>query len=208
MPYHRNADFRDFYHDLSWEKMQSYFRCLFRALRDVHARGIIHRDVKPANFLFDPEAGVGVLCDFGLAQRLEESDPESHYCHHSSSTASHPHGKITPAAELPPSIRRQVGEAKFEAKRKSTWPSDRIGYLDNDTRQGVFNHMCSLVEVGYPDRRLRLTEPEHEVSVLPKYYSSVVNRQELSTPGPQALFSSSFCAANSPSFGRMTIWKL
>jgi len=47
--------------------IKAYFRCMFRALRDIHARGIIHRDVKPANFLFDPQTGVGALCDFGLA---------------------------------------------------------------------------------------------------------------------------------------------
>lgn len=40
---------------------------MFRALRDIHARGIIHRDVKPANFLFDPHKGVGTLVDLGLA---------------------------------------------------------------------------------------------------------------------------------------------
>ena len=47
--------------------IKSYLRCLFRALRDVHSRGVIHRDIKPANFLFDPRTGIGTLCDFGLA---------------------------------------------------------------------------------------------------------------------------------------------
>lgn len=47
--------------------IKSYMRCLLAALRDVHQRKVIHRDVKPANFLFDPRTGIGTLCDFGLA---------------------------------------------------------------------------------------------------------------------------------------------
>lgn len=48
--------------------MRSYMHDLFRSLKDIHQRGIIHRDVKPANFLYDYESETGVLVDFGLAE--------------------------------------------------------------------------------------------------------------------------------------------
>ena len=41
---------------------------LLRALAYVHSHGIIHRDVKPANFLFDRRHRKFALVDFGLAQ--------------------------------------------------------------------------------------------------------------------------------------------
>ncbi len=56
-----------------WQ-MQSYFKCLFAVLADCHAKGIIHRDVKPANFLFNINTNIGTLCDFGLAQRYHPSE--------------------------------------------------------------------------------------------------------------------------------------
>lgn len=82
MPYQRSADFKvrftligvsftyplkDLYKSLSIRDIRRYFRCMFRALRDIHARGIIHRDLKPANFLYDPIHRLGTLVDFGLA---------------------------------------------------------------------------------------------------------------------------------------------
>ncbi|MEP6622202.1 MAG: serine/threonine-protein kinase, partial [bacterium] len=43
------------------------------ALAAAHAAGIVHRDVKPANVLFDAE-GAARLADFGIAKLLESPD--------------------------------------------------------------------------------------------------------------------------------------
>jgi cell division control protein 7 len=49
--------------------MRHYFRSLFSGLAQVHKAGILHRDIKPTNFLYDHTKRHGVLVDFGLAER-------------------------------------------------------------------------------------------------------------------------------------------
>ncbi|GJN87898.1 hypothetical protein Rhopal_000853-T1 [Rhodotorula paludigena] len=70
MPFNRHQDFRTYYRTASLPLLRSYFSCLFRALCGTHNLQIIHRDVKPANFLYDVTTGQGVLCDYGLAQKI------------------------------------------------------------------------------------------------------------------------------------------
>ncbi|ORY48010.1 kinase-like domain-containing protein [Leucosporidium creatinivorum] len=84
MPFNRHQDFRTYYRTTSLPLLRSYFSCLFRALASTHTQQIIHRDVKPANFLFDTLTGTGVLCDYGLAQKIggdEWYEWKSDCCH-------------------------------------------------------------------------------------------------------------------------------
>lgn len=69
LPYFRHTDFREYFREMTIPDVQIYFRSLFTALAAVHAQGILHRDIKPTNFLYEPSKRRGVLVDFGLAER-------------------------------------------------------------------------------------------------------------------------------------------
>ncbi|KAG8865425.1 hypothetical protein FRB96_000316 [Tulasnella sp. 330] len=129
MPYHRNADFRNYFNTVPLSSIQQYLRCLLRALRDIHARQIIHRDIKPANFLFDPSTGQGVVVDFGLAQRAESVASTS--CNHTAPTKDHPHGSLKSfSREHMQNMRMTLAEAR----KRSSGPSDKVGWFAEDTR--------------------------------------------------------------------------
>lgn len=75
LPYYAHADFREFFRDLPLTGIKIYMYELFEALNFVHDKNIIHRDIKPTNFLYDPFKKRGVLVDFGLAE--QEFPPNS-----------------------------------------------------------------------------------------------------------------------------------
>ncbi|GIQ90116.1 hypothetical protein KIPB_012781, partial [Kipferlia bialata] len=53
--------------------IRSYMLALLGALGHLEKAKILHRDVKPGNFLYELKTGKGLLIDFGLAQTLQEA---------------------------------------------------------------------------------------------------------------------------------------
>ncbi len=59
-------------HRLPWERAARYVADVGEALVAAHRRGVVHRDVKPANILYDEAADEALLTDFGCAARVGE----------------------------------------------------------------------------------------------------------------------------------------
>lgn len=70
MPYMPHDRFHDFYTRMDVPEIRLYMRNLLVALRHVHKFDVIHRDVKPSNFLYNRRRREFLLVDFGLAQHV------------------------------------------------------------------------------------------------------------------------------------------
>ncbi|KAJ3091237.1 hypothetical protein HK100_007223 [Physocladia obscura] len=74
LPLYEFVDFRDFLtSDPSFEELSFYMKALMIGLRGIHEENILHRDIKPTNFLYNRALRTGVIVDFGLAQIIPPS---------------------------------------------------------------------------------------------------------------------------------------
>ncbi|KAF2808049.1 kinase-like protein [Mytilinidion resinicola] len=115
LPYFQHRDFREYFRDMSFSDMRRYFQSLFTALSAVHAHGILHRDIKPTNFLYNPVEARGVLVDFGLAER---EGTDHHHC----------------PCELSSDQRRYKIEHSVHAATQASAPNMIPTYPKNDSR--------------------------------------------------------------------------
>lgn len=66
--YSNNVEYHTLYRTFTETSFKTYFFKLAKVLDSVHSVGIMHRDVKPGNVMFDPQTGVLKLIDWGLAE--------------------------------------------------------------------------------------------------------------------------------------------
>ncbi|RYP79000.1 hypothetical protein DL769_003090 [Monosporascus sp. CRB-8-3] len=144
LPYFRHQDFRKYYPHMTVLDMRIYFRSLFTALAAVHAQGIIHRDIKPTNFLYDPEKKRGVLVDFGLAER-EGIDNKPCLCHED------------------PQVRRQ--RLKQSVAFTSAHAGPQPGYPKNDTRPSRRANRAGTRGFRAPEVLFKCTEQTTKIDV-------------------------------------------
>jgi len=92
------------------DEVLGWLRGICDALDYVHARGLCHRDVKPANIFFD-EQGHAFLSDFGIATADARSAGDADSTQYHSQRTAIGHFVGSPSYAPPEAVRRKLGPA-------------------------------------------------------------------------------------------------
>ncbi|XP_022933036.1 serine/threonine-protein kinase RIM15-like isoform X2 [Cucurbita moschata] len=116
--------------DIDIVQLQWYGYCLFKALAYLHKQGVMHRDVKPGNFLFSRKQNKGYLIDFNLAMDVRQKysiASKSNSSHHASSDhVPVPHPVSGSAVKDENNFRDLASLSKRETgKSKQTWEHNK-----------------------------------------------------------------------------------
>lgn len=144
------------------------------ALAAAHAQGIVHRDVRPANILWDEDSGTAHLSDFGIAALVSASGDEGTRLTKTGQLIGDPR-YLSPEQLLDQELTAQAdmyavgilgyelltGDGPYDAKTNTQWITAHLSADPKDLRQ-----MRPDVDPGMADllRRCLNREPKHRPS--------------------------------------------
>ncbi len=150
---------------LDWQRAARYVADVGEGLLEVHKQGIVHRDVKPSNILWEPKRDEAVLTDFGVAARLGDPATVSGSLPYMSPEAYD--GQVSPARDVyslaatlfhlvtgsPPFPGTRIAELKEQIARGLPDPDSRCAGLPEPLEKVIRAGLTSS-----PDRRPGLQE--------------------------------------------------
>ena len=74
MKYQTSKPFLTYLKELPLVDVKHYMYILLNAVDHLTEHGVMHRDIKPTNFLYDPATRTGLLIDFGLSEIIIDHD--------------------------------------------------------------------------------------------------------------------------------------
>ncbi|CAN6311871.1 unnamed protein product [Urochloa humidicola] len=125
--------------DIALLELQWYGYCLFRALAHLHRQGVVHRDVKPGNFLFCRKLKRGYLIDFNLANDLHQKflkNCKSETISSGRDAASQTLSKFAPVVHAKEAAADSKQPLPLKRKRSSRSPVDSAPKIDGKSKHG------------------------------------------------------------------------
>ncbi|XP_073498690.1 cell division cycle 7-related protein kinase isoform X1 [Phyllobates terribilis] len=179
MPYLEHEYFPDILHSLSFQEAKEYMFNLFKALKRIHRFGIVHRDVKPNNFLYNRLLKQYALVDFGLAQGTPDTQIDLlkvlHAKKQGSCSQSHLHtnsGNIPVPREIVlPSSTKQSVKRHWSHSQINPGKSGKEGLLGGPLQRSVFG------ERNFNVRSAVIHEVSTEKNIKPSKITDAASRK-------------------------------
>ncbi|KAI8340202.1 kinase-like domain-containing protein [Chlamydoabsidia padenii] len=163
MPYFKHDDFKDCLRHMDLLDIKYYLKSLITALKHLHSQGVLHRDIKPNNFLYNMKTRSGMLIDFGLAQRENDTRPPEPPKPISPSRSGTIRKTTTPTATWERSASTATLDLLHRSSSKPLLPksnkdeSTKPGYIKHDSRKTIRANRAGTRGFRAPEVLLRVT---------------------------------------------------